>query len=61
MRFSCDYQLYLCNDFFFSGKQIKSIASATTVQKDTTGKETEVGCTIEQERVRGLLAHGGGC
>ena len=38
--------------FFFSEKHIKSIGSATTAQKDTTGKETEAKCTIKQENER---------
>ena len=56
LRFSSS----LCNDFFFSEKQIKLLGSATTAQIDTTGKETETECTIKQENERGLLALGGG-
>ena len=40
---------------------MKSIAIATTVQKDTTGKGTEAECTIKPENEKGLLTLGGGC
>ena len=58
----CDLLAFLyllCNDFFFSEKQIKSMGSATTAQINTTGKEAETECTIKQETERGLLALGG--
>ena len=61
----CDLLAFtlLCNvfAFVFSKKQIKSMGSETTAQKDITGKETEVECTIKQENEIGLLALGGGC
>ena len=60
MRFARVFQLY-CAMIFFSEKQIKSIGSETTAQKDRTGKETEAEWTIKQENEIGLLALGGGC
>ena len=54
------FSYLLCNVFFFSEKQIKSIGSATTAQIDKTGKETETECMIKQENERGLLSLGGG-
>ena len=59
MRFARDFQLY--SAMIFYEKHIKSIASAKTVQKDTTRKETEAECKIKQENESGLFALGCGC